>query len=81
MPERRETGRERTLKGARISFHHDSSVIDCIVRNRSHNGACLEVASPVGIPDDFDLISDAEERRQHCHIIWRTAKRLGVQFR
>jgi hypothetical protein len=81
MTERRNTGRERTLKGARIAFHHDSSVIDCIVRNRSDSGACLQVASPLGIPDEFDLIADANDARQACRVIWRTEKRIGVEFR
>lgn len=81
MSERRNTGRERTLKGARIAFHHDSSVIDCIVRNRSDTGACLQVASPLGIPDEFDLIANADDERRPCHVVWRTEKRIGVEFR
>jgi hypothetical protein len=81
MPERRYTSRERTLKGCRIAFNHDSSVIDCIVRNRSDSGACLQVESPLGIPNEFDLISDADAGRRHCKVVWRSEKRIGVAFR
>ena len=81
MSERRNIGRGRTLKGARIAFHHDRSVIDCVVRNRSDTGACLQVASPLGIPDEFDLIADADDARRPCRVVWRTEKRIGVEFR
>jgi hypothetical protein len=66
MQKRRTAPRQRTLKGGTISFGH--AVIDCVLRNVSATGACLEVASPIGIPDDFTLIiksdntSRAEDR-------------------
>ena len=43
-------------------------------------GACLEVASQVGIPDDFMLVIEHDRLNQPCHVIWRTATRLGVEF-
>lgn len=47
--------RHRVLKAASITFG-GGSAIDCIVRNLSDTGAALEVASPVGIPNEFVLI-------------------------
>jgi hypothetical protein len=43
-------------------------------------GACLEVASQRGIPDDFMLVIDIDHLKQPCHVIWRTATRMGVEF-
>ena len=79
MDERRKSPRHRTLKAGHIEFNR-ASVIDCRVRNLSPVGACLEVASQAGIPDDFTLIVDADHLEQPCHVIWRTATRMGVAF-
>ena len=80
MDERRKVQRHRTLKSGSISFNRAAG-IDCRVRNLSPAGACLEVASQVGIPDDFVLVVDSDHLHQACHVIWRTATRLGVEFR
>lgn len=79
MEERRKVQRHRTLKGGCIT-HNLTSGIDCRVRNLSPAGACLEVASQVGIPDDFVLVVEADHVKTPCHVIWRTATRLGVEF-
>ncbi len=80
MVERRRVTRQRTLKGGSISFNR-AAAIDCCVRNLSPIGACLEVASPLGIPDDFVLVIESDHRQQPCRVIWRSPTRLGVEFR
>lgn len=80
MEERRQISRERTLKAGKIAFNHDSSVIDCVIRNRSATGACLQVESPLGVPDRFDLVLEADHARKPCRVIWRGQKRIGVAF-
>ena len=80
MEERRKAQRHRTLKGGSISFNR-SAGIDCRVRNLSPAGACLEVASQLGIPDEFTLVIASDHLHQACHVIWRTATRMGVEFR
>ena len=79
MEERRRSVRRRTLKAGSISFNRAGG-IDCRVRNLSPVGACLEVASQVGIPDDFVLVVEVDHLKQPCHVIWRTATRMGVAF-
>jgi hypothetical protein len=44
-------------------------------------GACLEVASQIGIPDDFVLIVGHDKLNRPCHVIWRADMRMGVEFR
>jgi hypothetical protein len=68
------------LNGAKIVFNNNSSVIDCIVRDLSPHGARLVVASPVGIPERFDLRID---RNGMCHpakVTWRANDQIGVKF-
>ena len=78
--DRRKVARHRTFKVGSISFNRAAG-IDCRVRNLSPAGACLEGASQLGIPDDFVLVMQAEHLKQQCHVIWRTATRLGVEFK
>ena len=79
MDERRKVQRHRTLKAGSITFNRDGGV-DCRVRNLSPAGACLEVASQLGIPDEFVLVVEIDHVKAPCHVIWRTATRLGVAF-
>ena len=79
MNERRKVPRHRTFKAGHIAFNR-AGTIDCRVRNMSPDGACLEVASQVGIPDQFTLLVDSDHLQKPCNVIWRTATRLGVAF-
>ena len=78
MEEHRTTPRRRLLKTGRISF--GGGAIDCTVRNFSETGAALDVSSPVGIPDHFTLVIEADQRHLPCRVIWRKEKRIGVHF-
>jgi hypothetical protein len=76
--EKRAIPRSRVLKAGTIEF--DGGTISCVVRNISNTGAALDVTTPVGIPEHFNLISQADGVHRHCHIIWRKEKRIGVAF-
>lgn len=65
MEERRKLQRGRTLKAGTISFNRVGG-IDCRVRNMSPAGACLEVSSQVGIPNDF--VSRGWLRQVHADV-------------
>ncbi len=79
MEERRKIQRRHVLKTGRIGFNRAAG-LDCRVRNLSPAGACLDVASPFGIPEYFVLMIDSDRLRQACHVIWRNGTRLGVEF-
>jgi hypothetical protein len=78
MDEKRIASRHRVLKAATIAF--GGGGISCVVRNVSEAGAALDVASPLGIPDDFDLLIEADGSRRRCRVMWRTDRRIGVSF-
>lgn len=80
MSERRRAQRLRALKGGTIAFNRAAG-IDCRVRNMSSAGACLEVASQIGIPDEFVLVVGYDKTSTPCHVIWRADARMGVEFR
>jgi hypothetical protein len=79
MAEHRRAQRLRTLKGGSIMFG-TAMAVDCLIRNMSETGACLEVTSPFGIPDNFTLLIRPEIIKRSCQVAWREAKRIGVRF-
>jgi hypothetical protein len=80
VDDRRKLMRHRVFKFGRIGFNRAAG-IDCRVRNLSPSGACLEVASQVGIPEDFTLVITHDYMQQPCHVVRRDANRMGVEFR
>ena len=78
--ERRRRPRTRTLKSARILLNQHQSVINATVRNLSPIGACLNVASTLGIPDRFDVLFDADNSIRSCRLVWYKDKEIGVEF-
>lgn len=76
--ERRAGPRNRQLKSGTIEFN--GGAIDCVVRNASTSGAALEVASPLGIPDQFTLVIANDRTTRRCRLVWRSERRIGVMF-
>jgi hypothetical protein len=54
--------------------------IDCTVRNLSAAGACIEVATPFGIPNEFSLLIESGDVQHPRHVVWREQNRTGVKF-
>jgi hypothetical protein len=79
MDEHRIVPRRRLLKGAKISFSN-GAVIDCTIRNLSDTGAALDVNSPVGIPERFMLVVEADHRHLPSRVVWRKETRIGIHF-
>lgn len=77
--EKRVSPRRNTVIEATIVFDGGRTRMRCIIRNLSETGAKLEVAAVTRIPRTFDLVVD-KVRPQHCVVVWRSVKELGVQF-
>ena len=77
--ERRKASRRRSLKGAQITFRGLRAAIDCTIRDYSETGARLVVASPIGIPEKFDLVQ-LGARTRFCRVVWCKSTQIGVEF-
>jgi len=77
--ERRNSMRSKVLKGAKIILG-TSSVIDCVVRNVTNNGARVELANTVELPEDLGLTFDGGRSIRPCKVVWRTVTETGIQF-
>lgn len=79
MDDRRRQTRSRTFKSGTISLGAVS--VDCLIRNLSKIGACLELkGSSATLPDDFKLIIKPESLFRTCKVMWRDGHRIGVAF-
>ena len=78
MMERRKTPRVETLLAGKIVFNQAATEVDCTIRNFSEGGACLEMASTLGIPDAFYLSVASTVYR--CTMRWRGEDQIGVSF-
>jgi hypothetical protein len=56
------------------------SLMHCTVMDLSREGACLQIASTLGLEGDVELSFDNFRSHRSCKVIWRKANRLGVVF-
>jgi hypothetical protein len=78
--DRRDVGRTRVLRNAKLIVPRRSSVIHCTVQNITSGGACLTLANTYGMPDTFELTFEHGRTRRPCRVVWRTHDSLGVAF-
>jgi hypothetical protein len=78
VDEHRAAARRRLLKAGKISF--GGGAIDCTVRNFSDSGAALDVISPLGIPEDFTLVIEADDIHAPCLAASFGGSNRGLEF-
>jgi len=77
--EKRTAARRRVLKRGTLAFHSGGSV-DCTVRNISSNGARIEIANPIGVPQSFTLVIAVDQFMRRCHVGLEQRHADGVAF-
>src|SRR3712207_7668963 len=78
MQDRRKTARRRTYFGGQIEFNQHSSLMDCVVRNVSQDGAKLVFTNTAAVPQEFSLAIPRQNRIFRARMIWRKANEAGV---
>jgi len=81
MQDRRESVRDKVFLGGVAEINTRGSTMDCVVRNFSENGACVEFDSSARIPDEMNLTISQRGRSYLARMIWRQANRIGLAFR
>jgi hypothetical protein len=56
------------------------SLMHCMVKDLSRQGACLQIASTLGIAGDVELSFDNFHSMRVCRVVWRSTDQLGVAF-
>jgi ribosomal protein S1 len=80
LKERRTMMRTCVLKSAQIIIGDHAAILECVVRNLTTRGACLEIGNAAALPDTFDLTFNRSRNWRPCRAIWRAADKVGVAF-
>jgi hypothetical protein len=78
MEEKRKHPRIEINEPAYVSS--GGSVMGCMVRNISPEGAAIDVENPAFVPPSFKLVIAKDSTVHECRIIWIQKKRIGVTF-
>lgn len=78
--ERRTSPRRRTLQGAIIRFNRGYGALECVVRNRSEDGARLAFGDTTAVPASFELKIAGESVARTARVRWRSISAVGVAF-
>jgi hypothetical protein len=78
MEEKRKYPRTEINETAYVSS--GGSVLRCVVRNISAEGAAIDVENPAFVPPHFRLVMDNGSTVRECRIAWLQKNRIGVTF-
>jgi hypothetical protein len=78
MEEKRKHQRTEINEPAYVSA--GGSVMRCVVRNISPDGAAIDVENPAFVPGQFRLVMARDSTTHDCRVIWIREKRIGVSF-
>jgi hypothetical protein len=78
MEEKRKHPRIEINEPAYVSA--GGSVMSCMVRNISPEGAAIDVENPAFVPPRFRLVMANDSSVHECSIAWIQQKRIGVTF-
>jgi hypothetical protein len=79
MLDRRQSVRDKVLYGGVAT--ETSWKSDCVVRNISESGACVEFNSTAKLPEEMNLKIEKRGRSFLGRMIWQQAGRVGLAFR
>jgi len=78
MEERRKHPRTEINEPAYVSSA--GSVMSCMVRNISPEGAAIDVENPAFVPARFRLVMAKDKSVYECVMIWIQKNRIGLSF-
>ena len=78
MEEKRKYPRTEIDQPAYVSS--GGSVMGCVVRNISPEGAAIDVENPAFVPERFRLVMANDSSVHDCRIAWIQKNRVGVTF-
>jgi hypothetical protein len=80
MPDRRQSVRDKALYGG-VAESDGRGAANCVVRNISEQGACVEFDSTARLPEQMNLTIARKGRSYLARLIWRQANKVGLAFR
>ncbi|HXI07406.1 PilZ domain-containing protein [Herbaspirillum sp. HC18] len=81
MQDRRQEVRDKVLLGGVAGINERGQALDCVVRDISEHGACVEINETTRLPRGISLHIPRKGRWFIAELIWRHADRVGLAFR
>jgi hypothetical protein len=81
MLDRRQSVRDKVLYGGVAEIAERGTTMDCVVRNISERGACVEFDQAARLPAEMNLTIPRKGRSFLVRLIWRQANKVGLAFR
>ncbi|SDS21058.1 PilZ domain-containing protein [Bradyrhizobium canariense] len=78
MEEKRKYPRTEIDEPAYVSA--GGSVMSCVIRNISEEGAAIDIENPAFVPARFRLVMAKGASVRECQIAWIQHKRIGITF-
>ncbi len=78
MEEKRKHPRTEINEPAYVSS--GGSVMSCMVRNMSVEGAAIDIENPAFVPPHFRLVMASDSTVHECRIAWIQKNRIGLTF-
>ena len=78
MEEKRKHPRSEIDEPAYVSA--GGSVMSCIVRNISPEGAAIDIENPAFVPPHFRLVMASDSSVRECRVAWIQKNRIGLTF-
>jgi hypothetical protein len=79
VEEHRASTRRLTLKDGKAILS-SSTLMNCIIRDLSEGGACLEFGGPTSLPPEFKLRVVAVRMEAPVELAWQRGYSAGVRF-
>ncbi len=80
MQDRRQSVRDKVFYGAVAEINERGSTRDCVVRNISEGGACVEFGDAARLPEEMNLSIARKGRSFLARLIWRQANKVGPRL-
>jgi hypothetical protein len=81
MLDRRQSARDSVILGGVASINERGSTMDCVVRNMSEGGLCVEFEKTAKLPDEMRVTITQKDCSFFARMMWRQAGRVGLEFR
>ena len=80
MQDRRQSVRDKVFFGG-LAEIDNTSTMDCLVRDFSERGACVELDLATRLPGRIKLAIARKGRSYLAELVWRQANRVGLAFK
>ena len=81
MQDQRKIARPKVMFGGVAETGQHGTTMDCVVRNFTEQGACIEIKRGVRLPEQVNLAVARKGRSFLAEVIWRQANMVGLAFR